>query len=96
MKKLSTAMLAVTASLALGAMIVSASAGHGNNGGNGGGNKQHSNGGGGNGGDHMHNNSGHGHGHGHWRGGLWIPYYGGYDDDAPRCWWRHGHRHCRY
>ena len=89
MTKLSTAVLAVTASLALGAMTVSASAGHNN----GGGNKEHSNGGGGggNGGSNMHHD-GHGHGYGRWHGGLWIPYYGGYDGDEPRCWWRHGHR----
>ena len=73
MTKLSTAVLAVTASLALGAMTVSASAGHNN------------------GGSNMHHD-GHGHGHGHWHGGLWIRYYGGYDGDEPRCWWRHGHR----
>jgi hypothetical protein len=37
---------------------------------------------------------GHGHGRGHWHGGLWVPYVG--IDDGPNCWWRHGHRHCRY
>lgn len=91
MRKLSGALVALTASLAVGAMTIAANAGHKSNGGGNGGND------GNNGGNNMHHHDhdGMGHRHGHWRGGLWIPYYGSYDDE-PRCYWRHGHKHCRY
>lgn len=94
MAKYSSALLALTASLALGAMTVAANAGHRDNGGNNGnsGNMHHHDGG--DGSMHHHDDGmGHRRGRGYWHGGLWVPFVG--IDEGPHCWWRHGHRHCR-